>query len=91
MDYFHAYRDRSGQVYYERSQMRMASTLWQEPIKYINNSPIFSLDKVTTPILIMNNKGDIVVPWMQGVELFTGLRRLQKKAWMLQYDKGGMV
>jgi len=25
----------------------------------------------------------------QGLELFTGLRRLGKKAWMLQYDEGG--
>jgi hypothetical protein len=25
---------------------------------------------------------------VQGIELFTALRRLQKKAWLLQYDDG---
>ncbi len=55
----------------------------------LKNSPIFKLEKVSTPILIRHNKGDQVVPWSQSVELFTGLRRLQKRAWMLQYDNGG--
>ncbi len=83
------HRELSGQGMYEGSQMRMGKTLWQIPQLYIENSPIFYINKVTTPILIMGNKGDWVVPWMQSVELFTGLRRLQKKAWMLQYDNGG--
>jgi hypothetical protein len=26
------------------------------------------------------------VPWYQGIEFFTGLRRLQKPAWMLNYN-----
>ncbi len=83
------YRANSGQAMYETSQMRMSATLWQTPDLYIKNSPVFSIDKVTTPILIMHNKADDLVPWMQSVELFTGLRRLGKKAWMLQYDEGG--
>ncbi len=32
------------------------------------------------PVLIRHNKGDELVPWMQSVELFTALRRLQKKS-----------
>ncbi len=87
----HAFRENSGQGYYEGSQMRIGATLWQSPELYISNSPIFYIDKVRTPIVIMHNKNDEAVPWMQSVELFNGLRRLQKKAWMLQYDNGGMV
>ncbi len=67
----------------------MGASLWEIPELYIENSPIFKIDQVTTPILIMHNKKDDLVPWMQSVEFFTGLRRLGKKAWMLQYDQGG--
>jgi dipeptidyl aminopeptidase/acylaminoacyl peptidase len=73
----------------ERQQDRMGATLWQIPDRYIDNSPIFKADKVSTPLLLMNNKGDGTVPFAQGVELFTALRRLGKRVWMLQYDGGG--
>lgn len=79
---------RSQQPYFETGQGRIGATLWQRPDRYIDNSPIFQTDQVTTPILMMHNIGDHVVPFEQGVEFFTGLRRLGKKAWMLQYDKG---
>jgi dipeptidyl aminopeptidase/acylaminoacyl peptidase len=78
----------SCQYLYETSQNRLAATLWQRPNLYINNSPILMADKITTPLLIMHNKKDENVPWNQGVELFTALRRLGKKVWMLQYDEG---
>lgn len=34
----------------------------------------------------MANDGDGAVPWYQGIELFTALRRLQKPTWMLNYN-----
>ena len=55
---------------------------------YIENSPIFRADKVTTPLLMLHNRKDASVSWWQGIEFFTGLRRLGKKAWMLEYDEG---
>ncbi len=70
----------------EIAQTRMGVTLWQDPSRYIRNSPIFRANNVSTPLLIMHNKEDQNVPWSQGVEFFTGLRRLHKKVWMLQYD-----
>ncbi|KAA2238790.1 S9 family peptidase [Chitinophaga agrisoli] len=79
----------SAQFLYETHQNRMAATLWQRPELYIDNSPIFKGNAVTTPLLIMHNKADAIVPWNQSVEFFTALRRLNKKAWMLQYDKSG--
>jgi len=78
----------SAMGYYERSQGRMGATLWQQPTAYIENSPIFNADKVTTPLLMMSNKKDEGVPFTQGIELFTALRRLGKRVWMLQYDDG---
>jgi dienelactone hydrolase len=74
------------QFQYERTQSRIGATLWQRPDLYIKNSPLFRADKVKTPLLIMHNDADGAVPWYQGIELFTALRRLGKKVWMLQYN-----
>lgn len=71
---------------YEKGQSRIGKTIWEAPELYIENSPIFHLQKVTTPLLIMHNDGDGAVPWYQGIELFNGLRRLQKPVWMLNYN-----
>jgi len=81
-------RGPSRQHIYELTQSRIGATLWQRPDLYIKNSPIFRADKIKTPLLMMSNKGDAQVPFAQGLEFFTALRRLGKKAWMLQYDDG---
>ena len=83
--------DENGASQYPRIEgypYRLGATLWENPDLYIKNSPIFDADKVTTPLLTMHNKKDEIVPFAQGVEFFTGLRRLGKTAWMLQYDDG---
>jgi dipeptidyl aminopeptidase/acylaminoacyl peptidase len=74
------------QFQYERSQSRIGYTLWERPDLYIKNSPLFRADKVKTPLLITHNDADGAVPWYQGIEYFTALRRLGKKVWMLQYN-----
>ncbi|WEK20411.1 MAG: prolyl oligopeptidase family serine peptidase [Candidatus Pedobacter colombiensis] len=76
----------SNQFFYENHQTRMGSSLWERPDQYIENSPVFNADKVTTPLLIMHNKNDGAVNFAQGMEWFTALRRMGKKAWLLQYD-----
>jgi dipeptidyl aminopeptidase/acylaminoacyl peptidase len=73
----------------EKGQVRLGGTPWQWPDLYLNNSPILRADKIATPLLLMNNRNDYVVPFSQGLEFFVALRRLQKKVWMLQYDQGG--
>jgi len=79
----------SRQFQYERSQSRIGASLWEKPQLYIQNSPLFKLDKVTTPLVIMANDSDGAVPWYQGIELFTALRRLGKKVWMFNYNGQG--
>ena len=71
---------------YERQQSRIGGTLWEYPMRYLENSPLFALDKVQTPLLILHNDKDGAVPWYQGIELYSGLRRLGKPAWMLNYN-----
>ena len=74
------------QFQYEKTQSRIGGTLWEKPMNYIENSPIFYADRVQTPLLIMSNDADGAVPHQQGIELFTGLRRLDKPVWMLVYN-----
>jgi dipeptidyl aminopeptidase/acylaminoacyl peptidase len=70
---------------YEHTQSRIGATIWESPLRYLENSPLFTMDKVTTPILIMHNDSDGHVPWYQGIEYFIALRRLNKPVWMLNY------
>jgi len=71
---------------YEKTQSRIGTTLWENKELYLENSPLFYLDRMTTPVLILHNDGDGAVPWYQGIEYFVGLRRLSKPAWMLNYN-----
>jgi dipeptidyl aminopeptidase/acylaminoacyl peptidase len=74
------------QFQYEKTQSRIGASLWEKPELYIENSPLFRLPKVNTPLVIMSNDNDGAVPWYQGIELFTGLRRLGKPVWLLNYN-----
>ncbi|MFL5738963.1 MAG: alpha/beta hydrolase family protein [Flavisolibacter sp.] len=92
VDMFSAYggiRWESGnnrQSQYEKGQSRIGATPWQKPELYIENSPLFHLQNVTTPLVIMSNDADGAVPWYQGIEFFTAMRRLNKKVWLLNYN-----
>ncbi|MCF8380287.1 MAG: prolyl oligopeptidase family serine peptidase [Bacteroidales bacterium] len=71
---------------YEHSQSRIGGTLWEKPLLYIENSPLFQAPRVETPLLMMHNDSDGAVPWYQGIEFFVALRRLDKPVWMLSYN-----
>ncbi|MDX2415635.1 MAG: prolyl oligopeptidase family serine peptidase [Bacteroidales bacterium] len=71
---------------YEKTQSRIGGTLWEKPLHYIENSPIFYVPNINTPVLIMHNDADGSVPWYQGIEFFVALRRLEKPAWLLSYN-----
>ncbi|MDP2886889.1 MAG: prolyl oligopeptidase family serine peptidase [Ignavibacteria bacterium] len=71
---------------YEKTQSRIGATLWEKPFLYIENSALFSAPDITTPLLMTHNDADGAVPWYQGIELFTALRRLGKPVWMLTYN-----
>ena len=71
---------------YEQTQSRIGGNLWDKLPLYMLNSPLFSADRVETPLLIMHNDKDGAVPWYQGIELFNALRRLDKPVWMLVYN-----
>ena len=76
----------SRQFQYEQTQSRIGRDLWSGLELYMENSPLFRLPNVETPVLIMHNDNDGAVPWYQGIEMFMGLRRLGKPAWLLEYN-----
>jgi dipeptidyl aminopeptidase/acylaminoacyl peptidase len=76
----------SRQFQYEKTQSRIGATLWERPLYYLENSPLFKIPDINTPLLIMHNDNDGAVPWYQGIEMFVGMRRLSKPVWMLNYN-----
>lgn len=76
----------SRQFQYEKTQSRIGKPLWEALDLYIENSPLFFMDQVNTPVAIMHNDNDGAVPWYQGIEYFTALRRLNKPVWLLNYN-----
>ena len=72
---------------YERTQSRLGKNLWDGFDLYVENSPLFSVPKIETPLLMMHNDEDGAVPYYQGIEMFMAMRRLNKPAWLLVYNK----
>lgn len=74
---------------YEETQSRIGGTLWDKPMQYIENSPVFYVPKINTPIMFRHDDADGAVPWYQGIEIFVAMRRLNKPAWLLNYNDAG--
>lgn len=74
------------QFQYERAQSRIGGSPWQYPLRFLENSPVFSADRVETPLLMLHNDADDAVPWTQGIEFFLALRRLNKEAYFFNYN-----
>jgi dipeptidyl aminopeptidase/acylaminoacyl peptidase len=74
---------------YERTQSRIGGSMWQYPMRFIENSPLFYTDRIQTPVLIMSNDADGAVPWYQGIEWFVALKRFGKEAYLLNYNNDG--
>lgn len=73
----------------EKGQGRMGETPWDNPLRYISNSPYYRLDGIRTPMLIVAGEADNVVPPEQSTRLFVGLRRLEKPAQLAVYPGQG--
>ena len=71
---------------YEKGQSRIGGSLIDDLNLYIENSPVFFADRINTPLLIQFGDIDDAVPWQQGIELYTIMRRLDKPVIMLQYE-----
>jgi dipeptidyl aminopeptidase/acylaminoacyl peptidase len=70
----------------EDGQVNMGPTLWEAKDRYIRNSPLFDLDKVQTPILIVQGHRDILCRNEAG-PIYLSLKRLGKTAELALYDE----
>lgn len=70
----------------ERGQGRMGGSPWDFRDRYIQNSPFFFLDRVTTPVLMVHGGSDDV---RKAYETFVALRRLEKDVVLVRYDGEG--
>lgn len=68
----------------------MGAPPWEAPQRYVENSPIFYLDRVQTPLIMQAGGADrSVVPYSD--EVFVGLKRLSKDVTYLRYAGEGHV
>jgi dipeptidyl aminopeptidase/acylaminoacyl peptidase len=70
----------------EHGQDAMGGPPWQFPQRYVDNSPVFYLDRVETPLLMIQGTKDATVPPFLGDEIFVGLRRLGKDVEYAKYE-----
>jgi len=71
---------------FETSQGRLREPWWNLMDEYMDNSPMFNADKITTPLLVAFGNKDGAVDWHQGIEMFTTMRRMEKPYIMLVYE-----
>jgi dipeptidyl aminopeptidase/acylaminoacyl peptidase len=89
-NFFTAYGDMSG--YGVQGSRRFAmSAPWETPQKYIENSPLFHLDRINAPILLFHGTDDKTVPLYAGEELFTDLRTADKTVTLVEYEGGDHI
>ncbi|MFT3792971.1 MAG: prolyl oligopeptidase family serine peptidase [Rudaea sp.] len=73
----------------EGAQGRMGGSLWSVRDRYIANSPLFFLDRVTTPVLLIQGTADTAVAAHESDEVYLSLRRLGKEATYIKYSGEG--
>jgi len=74
------------QFQYEHTQSRIGGTPWDSTKLFVENSPLFSIEKVQTPVMMIANDNDDAVPWYQGIEFYLSMRRLGKEVYFFSYN-----
>ena len=74
----------------EGGQARMGTHPWADVRRYLDNSPYYNADKITTPVLIVHGTADMA--YHDAGKLFTALRRMGKPAQLASYlDQGHVI
>jgi len=74
----------------ETGQVRMGNPPWKDFGRYIRNSPLFYVDRIETPLMIVQGDLDFVA-MQQGEQIFTALHRQSKRAEFVRYWGEGHV
>jgi dipeptidyl aminopeptidase/acylaminoacyl peptidase len=70
---------------YAQAERHLGGSVWSETERYVENSPVFFLDRVETPLLIVHGADDESVAAYLGDEVFVDLRRLGKPVVYAKY------
>lgn len=74
----------------ETGQVRMGNPLWKDFGRYLRNSPLFYVERIETPLMIVQGDLDFVA-MQQGEQIFTALYRQNKRAEFVRYWGEGHV
>ena len=75
--------------WWEKGPNALGDSPWKARDKYIENSPVYNLDKVKTPLLIVHGAQDVSTPPFLADEIFVGLRRLGADVVYAKYENEG--
>ncbi len=64
----------------------MNSYPWNNPDLYVKQSPLFSADKIKTPLLLLQGSSDTNVPVGESIQMFNALKILGKPVEMIHID-----
>lgn len=66
-------------------EWKTGGTLWERPEIYRRNSPIYFLDQVHTPLLIIHGEAETTVPVYLADQTFANLQRLGREVELAKY------
>ncbi len=62
---------------------------WNRPDVYVDKSPLFSADKINTPLLLLHGTSDINVPSLESDQMFAALRVMDKDVVYIRWEGEG--
>lgn len=74
----------------ESGQIRMGNPPWKDFDRYVRNSPLFHVERIETPLMIVQGDLDYVA-MQQGEQVFTALHRQNKRSTFVRYWGEGHV
>jgi len=77
--------DNGNSAYTAEMLIRTGGSLWEKRDRFIENSPIFYLNRVNTPVLLVHGAADTQVPSTSSDEVFVALRFLGKEVEYAKY------
>lgn len=66
-------------------ELKFGGTLWDRKDIYLKNSPIYLLDRVRTPLLIIHGEAETTVPIFLADQIYAGLQRLGREVEFARY------
>ena len=69
----------------ETGQERMEVALYEDFQAYVDNSAVYNVNNMTTPLLLEHGDSDGIIAWYQSIMLYNIARRAKKNVVMLGY------